>query len=98
MVASYWLALCFQASHVVSEVSTSYLTMLCHGICSYKCSFLPTSIPLNTSQLKNKMVSQAYLSGLYSKILISQDTAYTSPFLSGLSFVEGSHVFSRLLH
>ena len=44
--------------------------------------FLPTSIPLNTSQLKNKMVSQAYLSGLYSKILISQDTAYTSPFLS----------------
>ena len=60
--------------------------------------FLPTSIPLNTSQLKNKMVSQAYLSSLYSKILISQDTAYTSPFLSGLSFVEGSHVFSRLLH
>ena len=34
MVASYWLALCFQASHVVSEVSTSYLTILCHGICS----------------------------------------------------------------
>ena len=60
--------------------------------------FLPTSIPFSTIQLKNKMVSQAYLSGLYSKILISQDTAYTSPFLSGLSLVEGSHVFSRLLH
>ena len=38
MVASYWLALCFQASHVVSEVSSSYLTILCHGIGSYKCS------------------------------------------------------------
>ena len=26
MVSSYWLALCFQASHVVSEVSVPFIT------------------------------------------------------------------------
>ena len=51
MVASYWLALCFQASHVVSEVSSSYL-ILGHGICFYECSVFTYFNPIQHYSIK----------------------------------------------